>query len=169
MPQDGSHDAPRGPKTAPRRLQMAKELPQEAPKRPKSFQNLRTITALGVLAFSHPMAIRGLRMAPRWPKRDPKALPRIPTAFPEGPKRRPGGAQEAPGGPNRRPEASKRLPRDTQEAPRNSQRHPFPRGIRAGLGIRPTFPRLSPVGGWGRINGMATFSSSGPLPSWRDF
>eukprot|EP00959_Pyramimonas_sp_CCMP1952_P432454 9055905-Pyramimonas_sp.AAC.1 len=43
MPQDGPHDAPRGLETAPRRLQAAKELPQEAPKRSKSFQNLRKI------------------------------------------------------------------------------------------------------------------------------
>ena len=37
MPQDGSVDVPIGPKTAPRRLQEAKELSKEASKMPKSF------------------------------------------------------------------------------------------------------------------------------------
>eukprot|EP00959_Pyramimonas_sp_CCMP1952_P104482 2184021-Pyramimonas_sp.AAC.1 len=33
MLRDGSHDAPRGPKTAAGRLKVAKELPQERPRR----------------------------------------------------------------------------------------------------------------------------------------
>ena len=46
---------PRGPKTAPRRLQEAKEPPKEAPERPKSFKNLKKINVFGLLAFSLPM------------------------------------------------------------------------------------------------------------------
>eukprot|EP00959_Pyramimonas_sp_CCMP1952_P291174 6090649-Pyramimonas_sp.AAC.1 len=60
MPQDGSHDPPRGPKTAPRRLQVAKELPHWRP--PKSFQNLRENTVVG---FS-PVRYRWPSQASRW-------------------------------------------------------------------------------------------------------
>eukprot|EP00959_Pyramimonas_sp_CCMP1952_P274813 5744960-Pyramimonas_sp.AAC.1 len=40
MSHNGSHDAPICPKTAPRRLPVDKELPQEAPKRPTPWENL---------------------------------------------------------------------------------------------------------------------------------
>ena len=43
---------PRGSKTAPRRLQVAKEPPKEAPERPTSFNNLTNINVFGLLAFS---------------------------------------------------------------------------------------------------------------------
>ena len=59
---------PRGSKTASRRLQEAKEPPKEAPKRQKSFQNLKKMYVFCLLAYSLPMAFRGLKMAPRWPK-----------------------------------------------------------------------------------------------------
>eukprot|EP00959_Pyramimonas_sp_CCMP1952_P359668 7531001-Pyramimonas_sp.AAC.1 len=67
MAQDGFQYAPRGPKIAPRPFQEAEELPKEALKRPKSFNNLKKIIDCCFLAFSLPMAFRGLKMASRWP------------------------------------------------------------------------------------------------------
>eukprot|EP00959_Pyramimonas_sp_CCMP1952_P136469 2856078-Pyramimonas_sp.AAC.1 len=101
MPHDGAHDAPRGPKNAPRRLQMAKEFPQEVLKRPKSFQNLWKINVFW-------LSRRGLKIAPRWPKRAPRALHRLPKALQEDPKRRPGG-------PRRPQQAPKRPPRGSSD------------------------------------------------------
>ena len=46
---------PRGPKTAPRRLQVAKEPPKEAPERPKSFKCLKKINVFVLFALSLPM------------------------------------------------------------------------------------------------------------------
>ena len=62
MPQDGSEDAPRGLKIAPRPFQEAKKLPKEAPKRPKSFKNHKKINVFGLLAFS-PQVWNGLLTA----------------------------------------------------------------------------------------------------------
>eukprot|EP00959_Pyramimonas_sp_CCMP1952_P254082 5308067-Pyramimonas_sp.AAC.1 len=68
---------------APRPLQDGSKWPTSSPrrhpKRPKSLQNLGNINVFGFLAYSLPMAIRGFKMAPRWPKRAPRALPRLPT------------------------------------------------------------------------------------------
>ena len=81
---------PRGPKTAPRRIQVPFE-PSTAPsKMPKPFKSLREINVFGILAFSLPMGFGSLKMAPRWPKRAPRGAQ-------EGPRRpqdRPRGAQE---------------------------------------------------------------------------
>eukprot|EP00959_Pyramimonas_sp_CCMP1952_P085528 1789386-Pyramimonas_sp.AAC.1 len=74
---------PSGPKTAQRRLQVAKEPPKEAPMRPKSYQNLRKINVDCFLPVSLPMAIKGLKMAPRWPKRAPLRGPREPQNGPK--------------------------------------------------------------------------------------
>ena len=85
----------RGSKTAPRRRLVATEPPKEAPKKPKSFKNLRKINDFCLLAFSLPMAFRGLKMASRWPKRAPRGAQESPKTAPralqERPKRGPGG------------------------------------------------------------------------------
>ena len=63
---------PRGPKTAPRRIQVPFE-PSTAPsKMPKPFKSLGKISVVGILAFSLPMSLWGLKMAPIWPKRAPR-------------------------------------------------------------------------------------------------
>ena len=85
---------PRGSKTASRRLQEAKEPPKEAPERPKSFKNLKKINDLCLLAFSLPMAFRGLKMAPRWPKRAPRGAQESPKTAPRAPKSAPRAPQE---------------------------------------------------------------------------
>ena len=88
---------PRGPKTAPRRIQVPFE-PSTAPsKMPKPVKCLGEVNVLGILAFSLPMGFGILKMAPRWPKRAPR------------------GAQEGPRRPQERPrtlqERPKRAPR----------------------------------------------------------
>eukprot|EP00959_Pyramimonas_sp_CCMP1952_P452393 9466497-Pyramimonas_sp.AAC.1 len=71
-PQDGS----KRPKT------WAKELPKEASKRPASFKHSKETSDVCLLAFSLPMAIRSLKMAPRCPKEGPKRAPRRPQERP---------------------------------------------------------------------------------------
>ena len=47
---------PRCSKTASTPRQVAKEPPEEAPEKPKSFKNRKKINVFGLLAFSLPMA-----------------------------------------------------------------------------------------------------------------
>ena len=66
---------PRGSNTAPRRLQVAKEPPKEAPERPKPFKHIKKINVFGLLPFSLPMLLRpqdGPKMAQEGPKRIPR-------------------------------------------------------------------------------------------------
>eukprot|EP00959_Pyramimonas_sp_CCMP1952_P458425 9476588-Pyramimonas_sp.AAC.1 len=92
MPQIGSQDASRGPKHIPRRLKDASETSKKASKKPTSVYNLRTINDVCFSAWSLPMAIRGLKMAPRWPKRalgEAQESPKTATrALQEGSRRR---------------------------------------------------------------------------------
>ena len=98
----GFQDAPRGPKTSPRRPQVAKKLPKEPPKKPKSVQNLWKINVVCFLAFSFPMAFRGLKTAPRGPMRAPREAQESPKTASRAPKSAPRSPQE---GPKRRLEA----------------------------------------------------------------
>ena len=52
---------PRGPKTAPRRLQLATEPPNGTLKRPKSVKNSQLLNVYVRLALSHLMCFRGLK------------------------------------------------------------------------------------------------------------
>ena len=85
---------PRGPKRATRRLHVLWEPPQDPPKSPKSFKNLRKINDFCILAFSHPIGSWGLKMAPRWPKRAPRGPQEGPKTLPKSPKRAPRGDSE---------------------------------------------------------------------------
>eukprot|EP00959_Pyramimonas_sp_CCMP1952_P276060 5770471-Pyramimonas_sp.AAC.1 len=77
---------------APMTLQDGSKWPKSSPRTPRRGKHpSKRINVLGVRASSLPMAIRGFKMTPRWPKRASRALPRFPTALQEGPKRRPGG------------------------------------------------------------------------------
>ena len=80
---------PRGSKTAPGRLQVAKELPKEAPERPKSFKHQKEIIVFGLLAFSLLMGFRGLRMGPRSPERAPRGVKKASKTAPKPPQERP--------------------------------------------------------------------------------
>ena len=91
----------RGPKTAPRRFQVPAEPSKDLPKTPKCFQYLKKINVFRLLAFSLPMGLGSLKMAPRWPKRaprraqqGPKTAPRAPKSGPREAKSRPKGTQE---------------------------------------------------------------------------
>eukprot|EP00959_Pyramimonas_sp_CCMP1952_P189738 3969147-Pyramimonas_sp.AAC.1 len=70
-PQDGSEDAPRGPKTVPRRLYEATSLRKEASKKQNPFNNLRKTYDLCLLVFSLPTAVRSLKMVPSRPRGAP--------------------------------------------------------------------------------------------------
>ena len=94
MHQDCSQDAPRGPKTSPRRLQVATEPPTEAPQEAKVFQNLKKNNELCILAFLFSLAFRGLKTAPRGQKTAPRELqvgPKSSRAIQERSKRGPRG------------------------------------------------------------------------------
>ena len=91
---------PRGSNTAPRRLQVAKEPPKEAPERPTSFKHLGKPM---LFAFS-PFRFRWALEASRWLQDGPKTAPRASKSAPRGP-------QEGP----------KRAPRQPQERPRALQ------------------------------------------------
>jgi hypothetical protein len=80
MLQDGSQYAPKGPKNVPRWL-------QEASKASKELH-------FCFLAFSLPIASRGLKMAPRWPKRAPREAQESPKTAPRAPKNAPRAPQE---------------------------------------------------------------------------
>eukprot|EP00959_Pyramimonas_sp_CCMP1952_P135178 2828750-Pyramimonas_sp.AAC.1 len=76
--QDGSQDIPRGPKTAPRRAQVATEPPQEAAKRPITFKHFKEISEFCHIAFSLLMAFRGLKRlqdSPIEAQESPKTAP----------------------------------------------------------------------------------------------
>ena len=94
--QDGFQDAPRCPKTAPRRLLVATEPPKDASERPKSCQNqMKKKTCVlpsGLFASDglprpqdgSTMAQESSKRCPRGPQDGPKSAPRSPQ---EGPKR----------------------------------------------------------------------------------
>ena len=96
MRQDGSEDAPRGPKNVPRRLQEASETSKEAPKKPKSFKHQMKINDDCLLAFLLPMAFGGLKMAPKGPKRAPREAQERPKTAQRAPKSAPRAPQEGP-------------------------------------------------------------------------
>ena len=74
-----AHNMPtRSLKTAPRRLQVAKTPPKEAPEMPKSLQHLRNNNVFGLLVFS-------LLRRPQRPPRRPRTAPRGPKS-PKRPK-----------------------------------------------------------------------------------
>ena len=90
---------PRGPKRATRRLQVLWEPPQDPPKSPKSFKNLRKIKDFCILAVSLPMRFGSLKMAPRRPNKAPRGAQKAPKTAPGAPKSAPRAPQD---GPNRR-------------------------------------------------------------------
>ena len=92
--QDGFQYAPRGPKTGPTRLQVATEPPKEAPQEAKAFQKPTKIMFFCFLAILLPMAIQGLKMAPRWPKRAPREAQESPKTALRAPKSAPRRVQE---------------------------------------------------------------------------
>eukprot|EP00959_Pyramimonas_sp_CCMP1952_P254899 5323659-Pyramimonas_sp.AAC.1 len=73
---------------APRSLQDSSKTPPKHPRRPpaskkpRSVHNLEEINVVCFLAFSLPMAIRGVKMAPRWPKRIPGETQESPKTAP---------------------------------------------------------------------------------------
>ena len=75
---------PRGPSTAPIRLQVAKRLSKEALEKPESFKHIKN-NVFRLLAFSLP----GLKMALRWPKTAPKEAQEWPKTAPRAPKSAP--------------------------------------------------------------------------------
>ena len=115
----------RGLQTASRGFQVPSEPSEDPPKRPKSFKNQKKINVCWFLAFSLPMAFRGVKMAPK-PKENTCLLPsRLfasdellrpqdgPKMTQESPKRCPRGPQE---GPKSAQERSKTASRGAQEA-----------------------------------------------------
>ena len=72
---------PRGSNTAPRRLQVAKKLPKEAPERPTSFKHLGKPM---LFAFS-PFRFRWALEASRWLQDGPKTASRASKSAPRGP------------------------------------------------------------------------------------
>ena len=121
---------PRGPKTAPRRIQVPFEPSTILSKMSKSFKSLGKINVLVILAFSLPMGFGILKMAPSWPKRAPRgaqdgpAHKSAPKAAQEGPKT-PFGSLRGGGPENRTPplfeprgqDGPKRPPRSAPEIP----------------------------------------------------
>ena len=91
-----SDTRPRGIKTAPRRFQVPAEPSKDLPKTPKCFQYLKKINVFRLLAFSLPMGLGSLKMAPRWPKRSPRGAQEGPKRAPRAPKSAPRAAQEGP-------------------------------------------------------------------------
>ena len=87
---------PRSFNIAPRRLQVAREPPEEAPKRPESFEHPCVFNVFCLLALSLPMGSSGLKMAPRWPKRAPREAQEGPKTATRAPKIAPRAAQEGP-------------------------------------------------------------------------
>ena len=98
MAQAGFRHAPRGPGTAPKRLQVAKEPPKEAPERPKSFKNFE-LWKINVLLPSRLFASDGLlrpqegskmaqeggpKRGPRLPQDGPKSAQERPKSAPSG-------------------------------------------------------------------------------------
>ena len=96
MAQDGSQDAPRGPISGPRRLQVAGEPPKEGPQEANTFQ--KQMENMHVV-FSRLFAsdgFRGLQMSPRGPKRAPREAEGSPKTAPRAPTSAPRAAQEDP-------------------------------------------------------------------------
>ena len=85
---------PRGPKTAPRRIQVPSESSTAPSKKPKPFKSLGEINVFGILAFSLPMGFGSLKMAPRWPKRAPRGAQESPKTAPRASKSAPRAPQE---------------------------------------------------------------------------
>ena len=80
MAQDGSQDAPRGPISGPRRLQVAREPPKEAPQEANTFQKqMKNMYFVFSRLFASD-GFRGLQMAPRGPKRAPREAQERPRA-----------------------------------------------------------------------------------------
>eukprot|EP00959_Pyramimonas_sp_CCMP1952_P387601 8123144-Pyramimonas_sp.AAC.1 len=102
MSQDGAHDAPRGPKTAP----DSSKWPKSSPRRPRrGQQHSKTLGKSMCLALSprpqdcSKIAREGSKSAPKAPKsasRWPQEAPRRPEEAPGGPNSRPRGLQETP-------------------------------------------------------------------------
>ena len=86
---------PRALKTAPGRLQVPSEPPKEAPKMPKSFKTRMKINDCCLLDLFLSMGSRGLKIAPRWPKRAPGGFEDRPKSAQDRPKSGPRGPQEA--------------------------------------------------------------------------
>ena len=93
MPQDSARSLkmtsimpPRNPKRATRRFQVLSETPQDPSKSPKSFEHLKEINELCLLAVSLPMAPRWPKKAPRGSQEAPKTAPRAPKSAPRGPR-----------------------------------------------------------------------------------
>ena len=94
MPQDGSQDAPRGPKNSPRRLKVAKE-PEEAKILPKPKEVTCVLLSRLFASGGNSRPQDGSKMAQEGPKRGPREPQDGPKSAQERSKSAPRARQEA--------------------------------------------------------------------------